>query len=123
MDSLATSGEILHLLAAVLQPICEDSQTLPAVDLSVQNKFIGAFMPIFAQVSATTLSRPTSPETLDTMLFLTRLLQFNLGLPDAWTIQMQTHGLELSTTVFKLIVVSDSSRYFTRSHLTGGSAF
>lgn len=43
---------------------------------------------------------------MDVLIFLIRLLQFNLGVPGAWTEQLRTQGPALNARVFEMMIVS-----------------
>lgn len=110
-EDFNSAAEILHLLTRVLQPLRSRETLLPEIANDVQNEFIITFIDVFVK-TADALEQPppgddsstSSAQLEDWAVFLARLLQFNLGLPGAWTSAMKENALKLCQTTFRLVL-------------------
>lgn len=108
MRGVTAGGEILHLLAAVLQPIRDNGQLLPELDSSVQERFLEAWITAFNPAASSIISRTAvtpADDCAGIVIFMTRLLHFDLGIPGAWTKQLQQYGHAMCSSLFDLSIV------------------
>ena len=107
---VTTTGEVLRLLSKIVERFRE-SATLPTLDPAVQDNFFSGLVDKFAQLKeAWSAGRSddagdSENEASHCIIFLARLLQFDLGFPGAWTARATELGTTLCKTLFDLLMV------------------
>lgn len=107
---VANAGEVLRLLSKIVERFRE-SATLPIIDATVQDNFFSGLVDRFAQMKEAWFAGPSDDtgdalnEASHCIIFLARLLQFNLGFPGAWTVRATELGTTLCKTLFDLLMV------------------
>lgn len=108
LNCLKRSGQLLRVLAHVAESIHEEASLLPQLESVVQNEFINVLCTQFEALE-NALNIDGEGEAFhvsEGLIFLARLLQFNLGFPGAWTNQVKEVSSKLLATLFRLAVVS-----------------
>ena len=113
VQTLVTSaGEVLRLLSKIVERFRENA-TLPVIDPAVQDRFFSGLVGRIAQMKEAWhagRSDDADNEASRCIIFLARLLQFNLGFPGAWTAQATELGTSLCKTLFDLLMVKSFHR-------------
>lgn len=125
------AGHILKLLNTIVLPF-RTSSNLPYLDEDLQNTFIPRIVMQMeslyhvrtehAKVDGERREQPKSSLT-GPIIFLARLLQFDLGFPGAWTAVMRSSGQRLLEVVFRLSLVSYISLHIICHRLIYSDSF
>jgi mediator of RNA polymerase II transcription subunit 12, fungi type len=106
------AGEVLRFLAHIAQMLRGGTSTLPSLNSAVQDKFIRAVQLKFSEVEFF-LSAPPAAESAtqrhqanQAMLFLARLLHFDLGFSGVWTSATREISPGLCLTLLRLALAS-----------------
>lgn len=110
-DFIANTGEVLRLLSKIVERLQEDATPPPLIP-AIQDAFITALCTRLAQVKDALVSdRPKhagedqSHPASHCAIFLSRLLQFDLGFPGALTAQGKDSSEDLCETILQLILL------------------
>ncbi|KZT67178.1 hypothetical protein DAEQUDRAFT_673722 [Daedalea quercina L-15889] len=107
---VANTGEVLRLLSKIVERFRQNA-TLPTLDPAAQDKFFSGLVGRFAQMEeAWATGRSDGAEdslnqASHCIIFLARLLQFDLGFPGAWTPQATELSSTLCGTLFDLVLL------------------
>lgn len=106
----AKAGHFLHLLSAIVLPFKHSPATLPPLEHAIQDSFIASLsIKLSALVNTIRDQIEAGNRNLigltDPVLFLARLLQFDLGFPGVWTQKVKDMGVLLMTTILRLAVI------------------
>ncbi|THH04935.1 hypothetical protein EW145_g5157 [Phellinidium pouzarii] len=116
-ESLASlpvkAGHFLNLLSTIMQPYRHLPSPLPSLDGTVQDKFIISLLRKFSALEEALRSQTQRIKEKDNVqvplrdpvLFLARLLQFDLGFPGAWTQVMKDVGDQVIEVVLRLALL------------------
>jgi mediator of RNA polymerase II transcription subunit 12 len=111
MEWVRRAGDLLRLLAHIANPFQEEHTPLQ-LDPSVQDDFITATSNKFTDLESTLAvdghgATPIQNSSLlaEASIFLGRLVQFDLGIPGAWTPKTRRVARELSMTIFRIALV------------------
>ena len=111
-EHLHRAGELLRVLTLIAEPLRGDDSLLPPLDNPVQERFFEAICKNFRDLESSLTSGQHLTETgvgnskiTHTIIFLGRLLQFDLGFQGAWTPTTIACGSRLSSTIFQLALV------------------
>ncbi|KAH9924878.1 uncharacterized protein B0H18DRAFT_1119667 [Fomitopsis serialis] len=102
---VTNTGEVLRLLSKIVERF-RDNATLPILDPAVQDKFFSGLVGKFAQMKEACAAGQSDDaddsfnQASHCIIFLSRLLQFDLGFPGAWTPQ----AMELSTPLCRTLI-------------------
>lgn len=117
-DRVQRAGELLRVLAHVVEPLREETSLLPQLEPGVQDEFFTALTANFelleSLLSAYNMdsSEDDRPSQITRCaIFLARLLQFNLGFRGAWTEKTRVLSTNLSSTIFRLALVRRLIRF------------
>ena len=106
------AGEILRILTHLAQPLWAEASLLPLLEPATQDKFFNALCKKFGDIESIlstnetdSLDKSAHSTVTQAVIFLARLLQFNLGFRGAWTAEAKAASSELTSTIFKLAVV------------------
>jgi mediator of RNA polymerase II transcription subunit 12, fungi type len=103
------AGEILRVLAHLAQPLRAEHSLLPSLESVIQDQFFNVIFSRFSELESILSAGPsnasTQPEVTQAVIFLGRLLQFDLGFRGAWTTTAKAISCELSSTILKLTMV------------------
>lgn len=113
IDLPTKAGHFLKLLATIMQPFRSPGDNLPSIEEGIQGRLIDA---VFNKLSALeTEMRKDAAENLgklaahseltEPVLFLARLLQFDLGFPGIWTQRTREVGDKILNVVYKLAIL------------------
>lgn len=105
---VSTAGDILRLLTNVVDPLRKDGLLSHQLDPWVQDKLVHALHDELSAVLELTSQDQTDSDrshSTQAVIFLARLLQFNLGFSGAWTEEMAGLGVSLCGLIFKLALV------------------
>ncbi|KAJ7128929.1 hypothetical protein C8R43DRAFT_1026393 [Mycena crocata] len=111
-DGFERAGELLRVIAYVAEPLRAAGSQLPSLDPSIQDEFFEVLNGKFVDVEHA-LTVPEEDSALDTELTqatisLSRLLQFHLGFPVVWTGKIKELSINLSSTIFRLVLLHGS---------------
>lgn len=107
-DCVRRGSQLLRVLVHVAGSMQEEAISLPQVKPSTQDDFIAVVCALFAGIE-TMLAVDEVFETAgisESLIFLLRLLQFDLGLTGVWTPKTKELSGKLVSTLFKLSTVS-----------------
>ena len=106
---LATTSEVLRLLAGVALPLRTPAVTLPTLASEVQDAFIQEIRDrIESLMTAYTnpaLEAPQFHRLVGVTLILARLIQFNLGFPGVWTSVLREYCSSLFASLVRINIV------------------
>lgn len=108
LDCVKRLGQLLRVLVHLVESIRAEANALPQLEVNVQDEFIVALWSKLdaLETAATASDGIQAPTISESIIFLARLLQFDLGLPGAWTAKAKDISGKMVLTVFKLTVVS-----------------
>ena len=115
-ESLKRASELLRVLVYVAEPLRADGASIPSIERLIQDEFFSA---LCSQIS--TLEKALTQEGsshyppfqfTQEVILLARLLQFDLGFRNVWTPTTHSASIELSKSLFKLVLVRPSSAAF-----------
>ncbi|KAJ7124966.1 hypothetical protein C8R44DRAFT_127826 [Mycena epipterygia] len=108
-DGFERAGELLRVIAYVAEPLRSAGSQLPALDPAIQDEFFEVLNDKFVDVERSlTINDMESIELTQAAISLSRLLQFHLGFPVAWTAKIKELSINLSTTIFRLVLLHGS---------------
>ena len=114
-DCIQRAGQLLRVLAHVTESIREEAAMLPQLEAVVQDKFIDAICTKFNAIHSTLAADSGKTETeIETsqlsqaLVFLARLLQFDLGFRGVWTAKTKEASNQLVSTLFRLALVGST---------------
>lgn len=113
-DCIERAGQLLRVLAHVIESMREQAALLPQLDPMVQDEFIDAICVKFNAIESILTSDGWGLETSQvsrSLIFLARLLQFNLGFRGAWTAKAKSVSDQLVSALFRLALVSTTLAY------------
>jgi mediator of RNA polymerase II transcription subunit 12 len=93
----------------------EEAAALPQLDPVVQDEFIDVLCAEFDAIDSiltADLEPVIRPEIFQSLIFLVRLLQFDLGFRGAWTAKAKGASNRLVSTLFRLALVSKQTLRF-----------
>jgi len=111
-DCIQRAGQLLRVLAHITESIREEAALLPQLDPVVQDEFIDVLSSKFDAINSTLeADRETDIGTetsylSQSLIFLARLLQFDLGFRGAWTAKTKGASNQLIFILFRLALVS-----------------
>ncbi|CCM03317.1 uncharacterized protein FIBRA_05445 [Fibroporia radiculosa] len=107
-EFVASAGEVLRLLSKIVERFREDA-SLPTLISGVQDQFITALNSRLERIMHEIASKKQQTSDDDTIhhashcaIFLSRLVQFDLGFPGAWTAQTKVVSEQLCQTITQL---------------------
>jgi mediator of RNA polymerase II transcription subunit 12 len=108
-EGFERAGELLRVIAYVAEPLRAAGSQLPALDSAIQDEFFEVLNDKFVDVehalTVNDLKAGPGNELTQAAISLSRLLQFHLGFPVAWTAKMKELSINLSATIFRLVLV------------------
>ena len=111
-DYIQRAGQLLRVLAHVAESLRETA-LLPQLESEVQDEFIDAICAQFDVIHSTLVAdgdqsdiATKASQSSDTVIFLARLLQYDLGFPGGWTAKTKGASNPLVSTLFRLALVS-----------------
>ncbi|KAJ7209594.1 hypothetical protein GGX14DRAFT_630911, partial [Mycena pura] len=111
-DGFERAGELLRVIAYVAEPLRAPSSQLPSLDQAIQGEFFEVLNEKFVQVEHSLTANDTEStlgnELTQAAITLSRLLQFHLGFPVTWTPQIKDLSNNLSSTIFRLVLLHGS---------------
>lgn len=103
---LHNAGEALHLMSSILQPLHADSTGLPTLEADVQDAFVCSLQSATSRLEDFCSRNQVSDVITDLVVLVTRLWQFDLCLPGAWTLQLRESVPNILTDIVRLAAVS-----------------
>ena len=124
LECVEGAGEILRALTHLAEPLRAEPSKVPTIEPTIQDGCFSAICNRFKDL-ATILSKnddtPLEPleqgrpsRTPKIVIFLTRLLQFDLGLRGVWTNNTKSASNDLASTLFELAIVRHSHPHLFR---------
>lgn len=114
---IQSAGELLRLLSNIVKPFRDDPPSLPQLEAAVQDALITALAAKFEMLEGFlsadvggSVSYVETKRVTDAVVFLSRLLQFDLGLPGVWTQQTREVDDKILNSILSLAMVSNSSQ-------------
>ncbi|KAJ7039194.1 hypothetical protein C8F04DRAFT_1087468 [Mycena alexandri] len=111
-DGFERAGELLRVIAYVTEPLRVAGSQLPALDAAIQHEFFEVLNRKFVEVehalTANDVESNLDAELTHAAISLSRLLQFHLGFPVAWTGKIKELSASLSATIFRLVLLHGS---------------
>ncbi|KAJ7502832.1 hypothetical protein B0H11DRAFT_1986564 [Mycena galericulata] len=109
-DGFERAGELLRVIAYVAEPLRAAGSQLPALDPAIQDEFFEVLNDKFVDVERCLTDAESSlgVELSQATLSLSRLLQFHLGFPVVWTAKIKELSINLSATIFRLVLLHGS---------------
>ncbi|KAF8876501.1 hypothetical protein BD779DRAFT_1560397 [Infundibulicybe gibba] len=108
-EQFRRAGELLRVLIYLVEPLREDLASLPILDPSIQDEFFNALCIKFTGTEALSINLEDNEtdycQITQGIIFLARLLQFDLGLQGAWTSKTKEASSGLSSSIFKLALL------------------
>jgi mediator of RNA polymerase II transcription subunit 12 len=111
-EHLHRAGDLLRVLTLIAEPLRSDDSLLPPLDSPIQERFFEATCKSFRDLESSMTSGQHLTEAgggnskiTHAVIFLGRLLQFDLGFRGAWTPATIASGSLLSSTIFQLALV------------------
>jgi mediator of RNA polymerase II transcription subunit 12 len=111
-DCIQRAGQLLRVLAHIAESMREEAALLPQLESTVQDEFIDVLSAKFDAIkSALEADREADIGTetshiSQSLIFLARLLQFDLGFQGAWTSKTKGASNHLISILFRLALVS-----------------
>lgn len=104
-DCVRRAGQLLRVLVHVAGSRQEAEVSVRQLKASVQDEFIDVFYAIMLGIEAAQIS---DEELIisESLIFLLRLFQFNLGCSGVWTANTKALSSKLVSTLFNLAIVS-----------------
>ncbi|KAJ7072521.1 hypothetical protein C8F01DRAFT_1104256 [Mycena amicta] len=111
-DGFERTEELLRVIAYVAEPLRTPGSQLPSLDPAIQDEFFDVLNDKFVQVEHALTADATDANLQDkltqTAISLSRLLQFHLGFLVSWTPRIKELSSNLSSTIFRLVLVHGS---------------
>ncbi|KAJ7690646.1 hypothetical protein B0H17DRAFT_1064288 [Mycena rosella] len=108
-DGFERAGELLRVIAYVAEPLRAAGSQLPALDPAIQDDFFEVlndkFVDVEHSLTANDVGSGLGIELTQATISLSRLLQFHLGFPVAWTAKIKELSTNLSATIFRLVLL------------------
>jgi mediator of RNA polymerase II transcription subunit 12 len=112
LQCIQRAEEILRVLAHLAEPLRSDPSKLPMIEPTIQDGCFNAICIRFKDVVTilsmdqdTHLGQGDHYGFPQVVIFLARLLQFDLGLRGVWTNSVKSAGSSLASTLFGLAMV------------------
>jgi mediator of RNA polymerase II transcription subunit 12 len=102
---LHNTGEALHLMSSILQPLRAEVSGLPTLEPDVQDAFVNAIHLATSRLDEFCTGKRVSDEVTNLVVVVARLWQFDLCLPGAWTQRLREVVADVLTTVVRLAAV------------------
>ncbi|KAI5116750.1 hypothetical protein M0805_001608 [Coniferiporia weirii] len=109
------AGHFLNLLSTIMQPFRHNPSPLPPLEESVQDRFISSLFNKLTALEGAIRDQSqykslkergcTHVSLTDPVLFLARLLQFDLGFPGVWTQKTKDMGESIMDIVMRLALL------------------
>lgn len=113
-DHIERASQLLRVLTHVVESMREEATSLPQLESVVQDEVIDVLCAKFDTLESCMTSGGTEPHTgaqttrdFQNVIFLARLLQFDLGFQSAWTSKTREVSIQLVSTLFRLAIVRD----------------
>ncbi|KAG1745538.1 uncharacterized protein EDB91DRAFT_1236376 [Suillus paluster] len=100
------AGEVLRVLSHVSEPLREEGAGLD-LDISTQERLAKTILELL-QIAMVTFSKATGQSlhiVTEAVIFLARLLQFDLGFPGIWTTHFRETCEKMAPILFDLVVI------------------
>ncbi|KAJ7497070.1 hypothetical protein FB451DRAFT_214151 [Mycena latifolia] len=109
-DSFERAGELLRVIAYVAEPLRAVGSQLPALDPAIQDELFEVLNDKFVDVehALSDVGSGLGVELTQATISLSRLLQFHLGFPVVWTAKIKELSINLSATIFRLVLLHGS---------------
>jgi mediator of RNA polymerase II transcription subunit 12 len=108
-DGFERAGELLRVIAYVAEPLRSVGAQLPALDQAIQDEFFvvlnDKFVEVEQSLAVTDVESNLGAGLTHAAISLSRLLQFHLGFPVVWTAKIKELSINLSGTIFRLVLV------------------
>ncbi|EGO25090.1 hypothetical protein SERLADRAFT_368519 [Serpula lacrymans var. lacrymans S7.9] len=117
LDRVERAGEVVRVLSHVAEPLREAARFAHLqVDIPTQEMLVTVIYGMFNTVESLLTSAADDSETASqathTLVFLARLLQFDLGFAGMWTSKFREAASNLCTTLFRLVLLHASGPFF-----------
>lgn len=106
------TGQLLRVLTHVIESMREEATVLPQLEPTVQDELIEVLCSKFDVLESSFTTSDTEsehkavmPPGSQSVIFLARLLQFDLGFQSAWTSKTRETSNNLVATLFRLALV------------------
>ncbi|KAJ7078858.1 hypothetical protein B0H15DRAFT_526897 [Mycena belliarum] len=112
-DGFERAGELLRVIAYVAEPLRVADLQLPALDPTIQDEFFEVLNGKFVDAEHSLTASDDSglgTELTQATISLSRLLQFHLGFPVVWTAKIKELSINLSSTIFRLVLLHGSGQ-------------
>jgi len=111
-DCIQRAGQLLRVLAHIAESMREEAALLPQLESAVQDEFVDVLSAKFDAIKSTLEADRETDIGIETshisqsLIFLVRLLQFDLGFQGAWNAKTRGASNHLVSILFRLALVS-----------------
>ena len=111
---VSKAGDVLRLLTNVVEPMRKEGTSAHQVDQPVQDKLLRAIHDRLVVILRTlstgqSSNQQNTAQAIQAVVFLSRLLQFDLGLSGVWTPEMKNMSEPLCDILFRLALVGPNT--------------
>ena len=106
--SLKRASELLRVLVYVAEPLRADGASIPSIERLIQDEFFSSLCSQISTLEKALTQEPSNYPPLQftqEIILLARLLQFDLGFRNIWTPTTNAASVELSKSLYKLVLV------------------